>query len=107
MSDPVARFKAILGQCPEDELAMFSLGKACYEAGDYAQARENLARAAALKKDWMAAWILLGRCEMALGHRDIARDILQKARLLARAQNHRGPLEETARLLAELDQARL
>ena len=36
MKDPVAHFKAVLEQCPEDELAMFSLGKACYEAGDYA-----------------------------------------------------------------------
>lgn len=83
---------------------MFSLGKACYEAGDYAEARANLTRAVAVKKEWMAAWILLGRCEMALGHRDIARGILEKAHQLAKIQNHRGPLVETERMLTELDQ---
>jgi Flp pilus assembly protein TadD len=103
MKDPVAHFRAVLEQCPEDELAMFSLGKACYEAGDYAEAQANLTRAVALKKEWMAAWILLGQCEMALGHRDIAREVLQKAHQLAKVQNHRGPLAETARMLTELD----
>jgi tetratricopeptide (TPR) repeat protein len=104
MKDPVAHYKAVLEQSPEDELAMFSLGKACYEAGDYAEARANLTRAVDRKKDWMAAWILLGQCEMAMGHREIAREILEKAHQLAKIQNHRGPLAETTRLLAELDQ---
>ena len=104
MKDAIAHFKAVLEQSPEDELAMFSLGKACYEAGEYGEARENLMRAIDQKKDWMAAWILLGQCEMALGHRDAAREILQKAHQLAVIQNHRGPLAETKRLLAELDQ---
>jgi tetratricopeptide (TPR) repeat protein len=104
MKDAIDHFKAVLEQSPEDELAMFSLGRACYEAGEYGEARENLMRAVDRKKDWMAAWILLGQCEMALGHRDAAREILQKAHQLAVIQNHRGPLAETKRLLAELDQ---
>lgn len=103
MKDPVAHFKAVLEQCPEDELAMFSLGKACYEAGDYAGAQASLTHAVALKKDWMAAWILLGQCEMAMGHRDAAREIFQRAHQLAKVQNHRGPLAETVRLLAALE----
>ncbi len=102
MKDAIAHYKAILEQSPEDELAMFSLGRACYEAGEYGEARENLMRAIDRKKDWMAAWILLGQCEMAMGHRDAAREILQKAHQLAKIQNHRGPLAETAGLLAKL-----
>lgn len=81
---------------------MFSLGKACFEAGEYTEAQASLNRAVALKKDWMAAWILLGQCELAMGHRDAAREILEKAHQLAKIQNHRGPLAETERLLAEL-----
>lgn len=104
MKDPVAHYKSVLEQCPADELAMFSLGKACFEAGNYSEAQTNLSRAVTLKKDWMAAWILLGQCELAMGHRAVARDILQKAHQLAKIQNHRGPLAETARLLAGLDQ---
>lgn len=102
MNDAIARHQKMVDQFPDNELAQFSLGKALFDAGDYARAKEHLARALALKPGWMAIEILIGRCEIALGDKASARASLTRARQLALEQKHDGPLRETELLLQQL-----
>lgn len=102
MNETIERFTKLVAQHPHNELARFSLGKAFFDAQQYDAAREQFAQAVARKPDWMAAQILLGKCELALGHRVAAKAILEHARALALQQKHEGPLAETEQLLAEL-----
>ncbi len=102
MNDVVARCRQMVEADPENELAWFTLGKALFDRGDYAQAREPLAAALARKADWMAAQILLARCEVYLGNREAARVALDRAQELARRQGHVGPLAQVEELLRQL-----
>ena len=102
MNTTLARLQARVEQDPDNELARFSLGKALFEAGQWAQAQEHLATATRLQPDWMAAFILRGKCALALGDFAGARTVLEQARALAIRQRHQGPLEETERLLAQV-----
>jgi tetratricopeptide (TPR) repeat protein len=102
---PIERWSRLLAEYPDHELARFSLGKAYFDAGQFELAAEQFQRAVARKADWMAAHILLGRCQMHLGQREAAVATLQHAHHLARVQNHQGPLAETAELLRELGPA--
>jgi tetratricopeptide (TPR) repeat protein len=85
-----------------ETIERFSLGKAFFDAQQFDAAREHFELAVARKPDWMAAQILLGKCELALGHRAAAKAIFEHARALALQQKHEGPLAETEQLLAEL-----
>jgi tetratricopeptide (TPR) repeat protein len=102
MNDLIARYEAMLAQRPDNELARFSLGKACYDAGDFERAKVELEQALARKPDWMVVQILLGKCELALGQRDKARAAFERAHRLAVEQDHEGPREEMEQCLAEL-----
>jgi Flp pilus assembly protein TadD len=100
--DPLARPRQMVAQFPENELARFSLGKTLFDRGEFAEAREHLSRALARKPDWMAVQILVGKCELELGDRAAARTAFERARDLAEAQHHEGPLAEVEALLADL-----
>jgi len=102
MNDAVGRYQKLLEQYPENELARFSLGKAWFDAGEFAAAKEQFAVALRRKPDWMVVQILLGKCELALGDKAAARDAFERARQLALEQDHQGPLEEMNQALAEL-----
>jgi Flp pilus assembly protein TadD len=102
MSDPIARYTKLVMQHPQNELARFSLGKALFDAGQFAEAKEQFQFTLSKKPDWMVAQILLGKCELSLGQRQAARKAFLHARDLAREQNHEGPLAEVGELLAEL-----
>ena len=65
-------------------------------------AKTHLAAALASKPDWMVVQILLGKCDLALGDRAAAVAAFTRARDLAVAQNHEGPLAELEQLLSEL-----
>ena len=103
MSDPLARQRQMVAQHPNNDLARFSLGKALFDRAEFAEAREHFAVALARKPDWMAVQILLGKCDLSLGNRDAARTAFERARDLAVAQHHEGPLAEMEQLLADLD----
>ena len=92
----------MVAQFPQNELARFSLGKALFDRGELAEAKEHLAAALAKKPDWMLVQILLGKCDLALGDRTAAVAAFTRARELAVAQNHEGPLAEVEQLLSEL-----
>ena len=98
----IERYQKTLEQHPDNELARFSLGKAHYDLGDFALAREQLELALRRKPDWMVAEILVGKCELSLGNRDAARTNFERARKLAIAQNHEEPRIELEELLAGL-----
>jgi predicted Zn-dependent protease len=102
MNETIERHRRMVTQFPQNELARFSLGKALFDSGDYAAAREQFAVALERKPEWMAVQILIGRCELALGNRLAARTALEEGRRLAIRQRHQGPLEETEQLLAQL-----
>ena len=102
MSPQIERHRAMVEQYPQNELARFSLGKALYDDGQIEEAQEHFAIALAKKPDWMVVQILIGKCELAQGSKDKARAAFEKARDLARAQNHEGPLAEMEQMLAEL-----
>jgi Flp pilus assembly protein TadD len=102
VNDTIARYQKLLQQHPDNELARFSLGKAHFDLGHFAAAKEQFALALARRPDWMAVQILLGRCELALHNRNAARIALERARQLAIEQDHAGPLAEVEQLLAEL-----
>lgn len=92
----------MVAQFPENELARFSLGKALFDRGDFAGAREHLVQALAKKPDWMAVQILVGKCDLELGDQAAAVAAFERARDLAEAQHHEGPLAEVEGLLADL-----
>jgi tetratricopeptide (TPR) repeat protein len=102
MNDAVARYQKLLEQYPDNELARFSLGKAYFDLGQFAAAKEQFALALGRKPDWMVVQILAGKCELALGNRSAARTAFERARELAIRQDHEGPREEMTDLLKEL-----
>ena len=102
MNDTIARYEKMVEQFPQNELARFSLGKALFDAGDFARAKEHLAVALAKKPDWMVVQILIGKCELALGHTASAKAAFERALKLAIDQNHEGPQMEMEEALAEL-----
>lgn len=103
MNDPLIRQRELVARHPDNELARFSLGKALFDRESFAEAQEHLTHALLLKPDWMMVQILVGKCDLALGRRDAALLAFRRARELAIAQNHDGPLEEMDQLLADLD----
>lgn len=95
------RLQAAIAKNPRNELARFSLGKALFDAGRFAEAQEQFAVALEKKADWMVVQILLGKCRLALGDRPGAREAFGKALDLAVAQNHESPREEVQELLRQ------
>lgn len=100
--DRIARYTALLEAQPANDLARFSLGRAFYDAGRFAEAAEAFRACLQRKPDWLVAALLLGRCELELGHRAEAKQCLENARQLAADQGHDGPLREANELLASL-----
>ena len=102
MNDAMERYRRRVGQFPDNELARFSLARACFDAALFAEAREQFALVLARKPDWMVAQILLGKCDLSLGRTAAAKAAFARARQLAIEQHHEGPLAEMDQALAEL-----
>lgn len=105
MADGIDRKREMVRQHPASELARFSLGKALFDQGEHGEAAEHLAVALERKPDWMVVQILLGRCALARGDRAGAKAAFERARDLAVAQHHEGPLMEMEQALADLGDA--
>ena len=103
MNETVTRYEKMVEQFPQNELARFSLGKALFDIGEFQRAKEHLEIALAKKPDWMVVQILIGKCELALGHQASAKAAFENALRLAIDQNHEGPQMEMEQALAELD----
>ncbi len=103
MNDAIARHQKMVEQFPQNELARFSLGKALFDAQQFAQAQEHFTVALAKKPDWMVVQILIGKSALALGDKPAAKTAFQRALDLAIAQHHEGPQMEMEQALAELN----
>ncbi|MEI6342700.1 MAG: tetratricopeptide repeat protein [Verrucomicrobiota bacterium] len=105
MADVLEGKRELVRRHPTNELARFSLGKALFDRGEHHEAAEHLRVALERKPDWMVVQILLGKCAWATGDRAGARAAIERARDLAVAQHHEGPLMELEAMLAEMEGA--
>lgn len=96
------RFQSLVESHPNNELYLFSLGKACFDAGDFAQASEHLERAVEQRQDWMVPCVLIGRCAIQLGEMEKARSYLARALVLAVAGGHEDTRREVIQLMESL-----
>lgn len=101
-TDAIRRWEELLKAQPHHDLARFSLGKALFDSGRFADALTHLEQALARKPDWMVVQILIGKSHQALGNGVAARDAFERALKLAIDQNHDGPRAELEQLLEDL-----
>ncbi len=99
----IAKYEGLLQQRPGDELILFSLGKALYDAKRVPEAQKYLEAALAAKPDWMVVAMLLAKMALEQDEKSKARALYEKALELAIAQDHEGPEEEVRAALARLN----
>ena len=102
MNETIIRYEKMVEQFPENELARFSLGKALFDAGEFARAEEQFKAALTRKPDWMVVQILIGKCELSRGNKASAKAAFERALQLAIDQNHEGPQMEMEQMIVEL-----
>jgi Flp pilus assembly protein TadD len=102
----IAKYEGLLKARPNDELILFSLGKALLDSGRLLEAETCLRLALEKKPDWMIVTMLLAK--IADQNKDFvtAKAFWEKGLELAIAQNHEGPEEECRAELARLDRHR-
>jgi Flp pilus assembly protein TadD len=98
----IARYQNLLQQRPGDELALFALGKALFDAGRFAEAETHLQAGLAAKPDWMVVTMLLAKCALHREDKAAARQLYENALGFAIAQHHEGPEEEIRHALTQL-----
>jgi Flp pilus assembly protein TadD len=98
----IAGYRAKVVTNPDNELLRFSLGKALFDAGQQAEAEEQLKLALAKKPDWMVVVMLLAQCALKRNDRTTARSCYERALELAVAQHHEGPEAEIRAALKNL-----
>lgn len=103
--DRIARFREMVAEDPDNELAQISLGQALLEAGRPAEAERAFQRAYELQPDLMMAYLRRAECLMALQRFAEARPLAEKGLELAVAQNHVGPRGDAQEMLEEIDDA--
>ncbi|MFG0316989.1 MAG: tetratricopeptide repeat protein [Planctomycetota bacterium JB042] len=101
--EKIATWRARVEAAPDDELARFTLGRACFEAGRLDDAASAFEEAVRMKADWMMAWVYLGRARLERDDAEGAREALTRARALAVDQGHDDPIVEIDELLEEAD----
>jgi len=98
----IAKYEGLLKARPNDELILFSLGKALLDAGRVDEAQAKLNAALALKPDWMIVTMLLAKIAAQKNDKAAAKELWQKGLELAIAQEHDDPAEECRAELAKL-----
>ena len=98
----IAKYEGLLKARPNDELLLFSLGKALYDSGRIPEAEKHLRAALAAKPDWMVVTMLLAKIALQKNDEATARALYEKGLELAVAQDHEGPQEEIRAALAKL-----
>lgn len=98
----IDRFRDLVERHPDNELYRFSLGKACFDTGDFKAASEHLEFALAKRPDWMIPCILVGRCAVERGQLDKARSFLARALVLAVAGGHEDARREVIQLMESI-----
>src|SRR5476651_2723936 len=98
----IAKYEGLLQARPDDELLLFSLGKALYDAGRVPEAETQLRAALKAKPDWMVVTMLLAKIALQRNDKPAARALYEKGLELAITQDHEGPEEEIRAALAKL-----
>jgi len=101
----IEQFKKMAEADPDNELGHFSLGKAYYECGRYAEAEPCFARVLELNETFSKAYQFLGETRLKLDRR---RDAIQTLRQGYSQASRRGdvmPRDEIARLLTSLGES--
>ncbi len=101
-ADRIARFRRLIEDNPDNELARYSLGTALFDDGKFEEAQQHLERALEHKRDWVLAYIYRARCLLKLGREDEARGLLETGRKYSVQQGHDGPIEEIDEILEEM-----
>src|SRR5476649_2283894 len=99
----IAKYEGLLKARPNDELLLFSLGKALYDAGRVPEAETRLHAALKARPDWMVVTMLLAKIALQRNDKAAARAFYEKGLELAIAQDHEGPQEEIRAVLAKLE----
>jgi uncharacterized protein HemY len=99
----IAKYEGLLKARPNDELIMFSLGKALLDAGRLVEAETMLRLALEKKPDWMIVTMLLAKIADQNKDKIGAKELWEKGLVLAIAQHHEGPEEECRAELARLE----
>ena len=97
----IKRFQEHAKAFPDSELPHFALAKALLEAGREEEAMAEFRETLRLKPDYLIPHIILARLLLDHGRKDEARALAAKARPLAVAQGHDGPLREIEELEKE------
>ena len=98
----ITKYEGLLEQRPNDELILFSLGKALYDAKRIPEAEKHLEAALAAKPDWMVVTMLLAQCALRRNDTAEAKALYEKALQFAIDQDHEGPEQEIRAALARL-----
>lgn len=102
MPSRTEQFQAMVDRQPANELFRFSLAQALVSEARGAEAVPHYEFCVAQKADWMMPRILLGKLQLQLGNRSLARELLEAALRLAIDQHHEDPERELRALLADL-----
>ena len=97
----IERFKHMTDADPGNELGHFSLGKAYFEAGKFAEATASFSRAVELNPILTKAYQFLGEAHDKLGEREKAIELLTRGVTVADKQGDRMPRDKMAGLLKE------
>lgn len=100
--EKIDRLQRLTESDPSDEMAHFSLGGALLEAGRAQEAGPYLQRVLALNSQNSKAYELLGKVQIATGHRDHAVRTLTDGYRVAHRRGDRMPMQAMEKLLAEL-----
>ena len=100
----IAKYEGLLKARPDDELILFSLGKALLDGGRTVEAEAVLRLALDKKPDWMIVTMLLAKIADQKKDFITAKELWAKGLELAIAQNHEGPEEECRAELKRIEQ---
>jgi len=102
MTNPrIELFRQAIEQDPENELAHFSLAKEYFEVEYFEDSLTHYQKALETKPDWVVVLIGIGKCHLAMGEKELAREPLAKAKSLILLGNDHELLVEVEELLGE------
>lgn len=100
----IKRFQDLKERMPKSELPRWSLAQAYEEGERLAEAEAEYVELVTIKPDYCMAWVRLGAVRLGLGQAAEAREPLETAIRLARAQGHEAPRMEALKYLDEVDE---
>ncbi|GJQ27537.1 MAG: hypothetical protein HBSAPP02_25690 [Phycisphaerae bacterium] len=98
----IAQFQKLVEQNPNDDMAQFSLGTALLDAGRAMDAGPCFQRVLAVNSQHSKAYEMLGRVQIATGHRDLAIQTLTNGYRIAHRKGDLMPMKAMAELLTSI-----